>query len=103
MYKHTHLLLDEAVQLFGRTVGGVVSTFVATKDFQEWWLTANENIHLSKSGAHFGHYKAAAHNDYLSALHVAKLNLALQTGVPLKKWSNGLTVLLEKELCYLHV
>ncbi len=45
---------------------------------------------------HFGHYKAAAHDWYLSALQAAKLMLAAMMGVPLARWGNGLTVLLEK-------
>jgi hypothetical protein len=97
MDHHTRLLLQEAAFLFAQTAEDVVSTFVTTKDFQEWWLTANEDIQSSRSLAHFGHYKAAAYNDYLSALHAAKLNLALQTGIPLERWGHGLTVLLEKE------
>ena len=97
MDHHTRLLLQEAAYLFAQTAEDVVSTFVTTKDFQEWWLTANEDIQSSRSLAHFGHYKAAAYNDYLSALHAAKLNLALQTGIPLERWGHGLTVLLEKE------
>ena len=83
--------------MFSKTAEEVAETFVKRKDFREWWLTANENISSSKSGAHFGYYKAAAHSDSLSALHTAKLNLALETGTPLERWGHGLTVLLEKE------
>ena len=89
--------MDEATLIFKQTSEDLVSTFVTTNDFQSWWLTADEDIQSSKSGCHFSHYKAAAHNDYLSALHCAKLNIALRTGVPLKRWGHGLTVLLEKE------
>ena len=97
MNKHTRLLLEEAARLFAKTAEDVIATYVTTKDFQDWWLTVDENIQLSKSGAQFGHHKAATHNDYLSALHVAKLNLALQIGVLLERWGNGLMVLLKKE------
>jgi hypothetical protein len=51
---------------------------------------------LSKSGCHFGHYKAASFDGYLSAIHTAKLTLATSTGVPLACWGNGLMVLLKK-------
>ena len=73
-----------------------ISNHVKIGDFQYWWKTENENIQSSKSGAHFGHYKAAAYDNYLSLLQVSKLNLAIRTGVPLTRWTNGLTVLLEK-------
>ena len=103
MDNHIRLLLEEVIPLFARTAVGVIASFVTTKDFQDWWLTVNENIQSSKSGAHFGHYKAAAHNDYLSALHVSQLNLALQTGVPLERWGNGLIVLLEMEFGSIYI
>ena len=79
-------LCVEASKLFQKTAEDVISKFVCRKDFQQWWLTANENMSSSKLGTHFGHYKVAAFDDYLSALHVAKLNLALDTGLP---WSAG--------------
>ena len=100
---HTRHLLDEAARIFSKTADDVVSTFVTTKDFQDWWLTCDETTQSSKSGAHFSHYKAAAHDDYLSALHVAKLNLALASGKPLERWGHGLTVLLEKEFGSIYI
>ena len=36
-------------------------------------------------------------------MHVTKLNLALQTGVPLERWGNGLMVLLEKEFVSIYM
>ena len=100
---HTKLLFEEAAKIFSTTAEDVISTFVTTKDFQDWWLTSDETIQSSKSGAHFGHYKAAAYDDYLSALHVAKLNLALASGKPLERWGHGLTVLLEKEFGSIYI
>ncbi len=70
--------------------------FVSTTDFQSYWQHANEDIQSSKSGCHFGHYKAASFDRYLSAMHAAKLTLAASTGIPLARWGNGLMVLLEK-------
>jgi hypothetical protein len=55
-----------------------------------------ENIQLSESGCHFGHYKAASHICYITALHCAKRTLAATTGILLAQWGQGLTVLLEK-------
>jgi hypothetical protein len=71
--------------------------FVSTTDFQSYWRHINEDIQSFKSGCHFGHYKAASFDLYLSAMHAAKLTLAASTtGVPLARWGNGLTVLLQK-------
>ena len=43
MDKHTHLLLEEAACLFVKTAGDIIASFVTMKDFQDWWLTVNEN------------------------------------------------------------
>ena len=87
--------LEEAQYIFTALAEVPVEQRVHLDDFQGWWKGANENIQSSKSGSHFGHYKATAHEDSLSALHVSKMNLALRGGVPLDRWKNGLTCLLE--------
>ena len=82
--------MEEATAIFRNTADDGILTQVTTDDFREWRLKADEDIQSSRSGCHFSHYKAAAHNEYLLALHCAKLNLALRTGVPLTRWGNGL-------------
>ena len=83
--------MREAARIHAKTVDDLVDTRVTSETFRAWWLGANENIQSSKSGCHFAHYMAAAENKWLTALHVAKLNLALETGVPLDRWGHGLT------------
>ena len=51
---------------------------------------------LSYSGRHFGHYKAAAHSDYLSEVHARIDELVTKTGATPERWSKGLSVMLEK-------
>ncbi len=58
--------------------------------------SSNENIQSSELGCHFGHYKAASYDRYLSVMHAAKLTLTASPGIPLARWGNGLMVLLEK-------
>ena len=94
--QYTQLILEEAPRVFDTLAGRKIELFIRTDEFQQWWKTANEDIQSSYSGKHFGHYMAAAHDDYLSTLHVAKMNLALQVGIPYTRWTKGLTVLLEK-------
>ncbi len=96
MDTHTKLLSQEAGHIFHRLSKEEVVDFVSTTDFQSYWRHANEDIQSSKSGCHFGHYKAASFDRYLSAMHAAKLTLAASTGVPLACWGNRLTVLLKK-------
>ncbi len=96
MDTHTKLLSQEAQHIFHRLSKKEVVDFVLTTDFQSYWQHTNEDIQSSESGCHFGHYKVASYDWYLSAMHAAKLTLATSTGVPLARWGNGLTVLLEK-------
>ena len=56
MEKHTRLLFEETARIFAKTVEDIIATFVTTKDFHDWLLTADENIQSSKLGAHFRHY-----------------------------------------------
>ncbi len=55
-----------------------------------------KGIQLSESECHLSHYKAAAHNQYLYALHTSKLTLAATARIQLAWWGNRLIVLLEK-------
>jgi hypothetical protein len=91
------MLLWEAQSIFHRLSEEEVVDFVSTTDFQSlFWRHVNMDIQSSELGCHFGHYKAASHNQYLLAMHATKLTLAATTGVPLARWGKGLTVLLEK-------
>ena len=96
MDDHTKLLLEEAHLIYQRMSDDEIRSFIACEDFQYFWQQANERIQSSESGCHFGHYKAASFDDSITALHCGKLSLAAESGVPLDRWGNGLTVLLEK-------
>ena len=48
------------------------------------------------SNLHFGHWRAAAHNNYLASIHAYTIELSFCTGTPLKRWTYGLYVMLEK-------
>ena len=96
MEPYTKLLLQEVHHIFSCMTKEEVVDFVTTTDFPQFWLHADKEIQLSESGIHFGHYKAAARDQYLLALQAAKLTLAATTGIPLARWGNGLTILLEK-------
>jgi len=98
MERYTKLLLQESKHIFKSTSDKDVKDFVNTSDFQDYWQHAKEDIQSSESGIHFGHYKAASFDKYLSALEAAKLMLAAKTEVPLQHWRRGLTILLENIL-----
>lgn len=69
---------------------------ITVSDYIDFWSTAKEATASSKSGRHFGHYKAVCTHPGLVNLHVKSINLAAQRGNPLVRWRQGVTVLLEK-------
>jgi hypothetical protein len=99
----TWLLLEEAHLVFSSLLEEEVIYFVTTTDFQSYWSYAYEEIQLLESGCHFGHYKVASHDKYLTALHCVKLTLVAMTGIPLARWGHGLTFLLEKVLRNIYI
>jgi hypothetical protein len=69
---------------------------VTEDDFTDFWATSKESTSSSKSGRHFGHYRAITEDKSLVSLHVNSINLAAGRGKPLDRWREGVTVLLEK-------
>ena len=69
---------------------------ITEAEFLDFWSTAKEATSSSKSGRHFGHYKAICCHSSLIQLHVKSINLAARRGNPLVRWRQGVTVLLEK-------
>ena len=69
---------------------------VTPSDFVQFWATSKEATSSSKSGRHFGHYRAITDDESLVSLHVRSINLAASRGNPLDRWREGVTVLLEK-------
>ena len=94
--RYTIYLLQEACKIFQYMTPGEVVEMVTGKDFQDSWKRAQEKTSSSHSELHFGLYMASSKSDKLSLLHAAKLTLASKLGIPLNRWSNDITVLLEK-------
>lgn len=72
---------------------------ISTISMEHWkskWRKADESTSSSASGLHFGHYKAAVDSDIISQFHALKVTLAMRRGIALDRWSNGLSVMLEK-------
>eukprot|EP00956_Cyclotella_meneghiniana_P035079 scaffold111156_cov136-Cyclotella_meneghiniana.AAC.1 len=65
--------------------------WLTVPEFQDYWKKAKERTSSSYSGRHFGHYKAASKDDFLSALHTGNINLATHRGRPLDRWRKGVT------------
>jgi hypothetical protein len=103
MCPKTRLLCELAHEIFSQKLTEDIATFVQASDYQYFWKRADEFIQSSYSHIHFGHYKAAARDRYLSALEAAKLSLTTRSGIPLERWGSALTVLLEKEFGNIYI
>ena len=100
---HTHLPVgDEHAQELLKCMSkqgssDPISLYITREDFRQYWKRAKEDTSSSISSRHFGHYKAAVHNDTLTFVHCTMGNLSYAKGVHLSRWRKGLTVMLEKE------
>ena len=75
---------------------GEVTIIITKEDFQNYWKRAKERTASSFAGRHFEHYTAASHSDFLSEVHARHIVLITKIGATPKRWSNGLSVMLEK-------
>ena len=73
-----------------------ITAKISTGEFGAYWKSAKEKTASSMSGRHFGHYKAAAKRTSLCKVHAAFASDASQHGIFIKRWTKGLTVMLEK-------
>ena len=70
--------------------------YTVTKEkWQAEWERTREETSSSQSGLHFGHYIAGASSDVISQYHAMRVSLAMG-GIGLTRWSNGLSVMLDK-------
>ena len=73
------------------------ASFLITKEtWQKKWSKSKEDASSSFSGLHCGHYIAGAESDLISQFHAMKNSIALKEGIALSRWSNGLSLILEK-------
>ena len=74
-----------------------INTTISASDYQAYWRRAKEKTSSSYSGLHFGHWKAAASNNYLSECHALSTELAYSSGFSFPRWQAGLSAMLEKQ------
>ena len=92
----TLIILKEIARIWGKMQNGEVNIIISQEYFQHYWKRVKERTSSSFSGLHFGHYKAAAHSDFLSKVHALKLSIITKTGSAPERWARGLNVMLEK-------
>ena len=74
-----------------------ISNSESKDGYQKYWKRAKERTSSSISGLHFGHWKAAADDDYLSEVHAVFTEIVVSNGFSPERWQQGLTVMQEKE------
>lgn len=74
------------------------SNEVLLSDYTSFWSTCKESTSSSKSGRHFGHYRAISADPDLAKLQVLSINIAASRGAPLSRWREGVTVLWKRLL-----
>ena len=68
---------------------------------QQWnahWKQSREATASSYSGLHYGHYIAHCNSPIVAASKCQLVNLAISNRTPLKRWLNGVSIMLEKSL-----
>ena len=96
MDKATRELFEEIACIRLMVLSGLVDGLISRKRWQKQWQKVKEDTSLSQSGLHFGHYIASTDCNYISQIHALRVLLALKQGIALERWSNGLSVMLEK-------
>ncbi len=96
MDEATRDLFEEIAQVQTIVPLDSVTGVISRERWQQRWKKVKEDTPLSQSGLHFGHYIAGADCDYISHFHALRVLLALKKGIALERWSNGLSVMLEK-------
>jgi hypothetical protein len=96
MDEATRELFEELAQVRTIVPSDSVTGMISRECWQQQWKKVKEDMSLSQSGLHFGHYIAGADCDYISQFHTLRVLLALKKGIALERWLNGLSVILEK-------
>ncbi len=97
----TMLILEKIGRLGIKLVNKEGTKIIITQeDFKIFWKKVGEFTLSSKSGVHYGHYKAAIECNISTKILTQQLTVVAQSGIPPESWSIGLQVMLEKLLEY---
>ena len=89
----TALILTEISKVGLELIAGTgKQVTVSPADFKRFWRQSTEKTSSSVSTIHFGHYKAAATSDKVSAFLAKKITVIARAGYPPSRWGNGLQV-----------
>jgi hypothetical protein len=92
----TRELFEEIAYICSKVPLDSVNGLISRERWQQRWKKVKEDTSLSQSGLHFGHYIAGMDCDYILQFHALLVLLTLKKGIALERWSNRLSVMLEK-------
>ena len=92
----TRELFEEIAHIRSKMPADSVNGLILQECWQQRWKKVKEDTSSSQSSLHFGHYIAGTDCDYISQFHALRVLLALNMGIAIEWWSNGLSVMLEK-------
>jgi hypothetical protein len=92
----TRELCKECTLIRQIIVADSVGTEMTKQDFMAHWKRATEETSLSNSGLTFSHYMAGILSPYISHFRALKTTLLFHHGLVLKRWAQGLSVMLQK-------
>jgi hypothetical protein len=75
-----------------------VSIKITPSQWKRYWQVENEETSSFELGLHFGHYKVGRLSDIIAHYHAERVTVTLAHAIQLKRWSRGLSVMLEKTL-----
>jgi hypothetical protein len=75
-----------------------VTIIITPEQWKQYWKGISKETSSSKSGIHFGHYIVGSKSDIISHYHSARVSVILAHAMKLKRWSWGLSVMLEKTI-----
>jgi hypothetical protein len=87
---------EECAKIQSIVPANSVTGIISREQWQQHWKKVMEDTSLSLSRLHFEHNIAGADCNYISRFHALCVSLALKKGVALERWTNGLSVMLEK-------
>ena len=76
---------------------GEIPSEISTDDVKYGFKHWRESTSTSPSGRHLGHYRSLIQDTTLLSCFVKFLNIAVQSGVSISRWSNAVNVLIEKD------
>ena len=76
---------------------GEIPSDISEEDIVKGFSSWRESTSTSPSGRHLGHYKSMIQEPLLLQCLVKFMNIAIQSGISIQRWSNAVTVLIEKD------